>query len=96
MSRGAKKQKQIQAEIAELELKKRNGLMRCIAAIVIFIVLIIVKVTLVNQNVEWASSDFANIAIFVLALVFAGICGMGSRAWVNAKRQIEALQERLR
>lgn len=96
MSRGKKKQKQIQAEIDRLELKRRNGLMRCVASIVIFTVLIIIKITLVNQGVEWANTSFANMAIFILAIVFAGICGMGSRAWVKAKNEIAELESKLR
>ena len=79
-------------EIAELEVKKRSGLVRMIFAIVFFAALIVVKTTLVNNGVEWANYTFVNGAFFALALVFAGVAGWGSYAWSNANRKLKELQ----
>ena len=92
MSRGSNKKKQLQNQIAQLEIKKRNGLMRAIAAFVGLAVIIFVKISLVNAGIEWANSNAANIVIFVLALVAAGIAGFGSRDWSRSRQKIQQLQ----
>lgn len=79
-------------EIAELEVKKRSGLVRMIAAIVVFAALIMVKTTLVSNGVEWANTTVANGVFFALALIFAGVAGWGSYAWSNANRKLKQLQ----
>ena len=79
-------------QIAELEVKKRSGLVRMIAAIVIFAALIVVKTTLVSSGAEWANTTVAYGAFFALALIFAGVAGWGSYAWSNANRKLKQLQ----
>ena len=86
------KSKKRQQEIAELQVKKRSGLVRMIFAIVFFAALIFVKTSLVNMGVAWANTEIANGAFFMLALVFAGIAGWGSRAWSVANRKLKDLQ----
>lgn len=95
MSRRISKKK-AQAKIAQLEIKKRNGLMRCIAAIVCMVVLIAVKLSFTYAGAEWANSMVANGALFILALVAAGFAGIGSRDWTRARKEIEGLQQQMR
>lgn len=90
MAKG-KSKKQAQ-RIAELQVRKRTGLVRTIFAIVLFAALIVVKTTLVSMGVEWANSTPVNGGFFALALVFAGIAGWGSRTWAIANRQLKDLQ----
>ena len=96
MGRSAKKQARIEQQIAELDLARHNGLMRCIASIVCFTVLIIVKLSLTTAGVEWANTVWANGALFVLALVAAGFAGIGSRDWRRAKTEMEGLEQKRR
>ena len=71
-------------QIAELEVKKRSGLVRMIFAIVFFAALIVVKTTLVSNGVEWANYTFVNGAFFALALVFAWMLNPAVR-WLEGK-----------
>lgn len=95
MGRGIKGKARLQQREGELELAKRNGMMRCIAAIICFTVLIIVKLSLVYSGVEWANSMAANAAIFILALVAAGFAGIGTRDWRRAKDELEGIRQKL-
>lgn len=88
----SKKNKSAQ-RIAELEVKGRSGLIRMVAAIAGFAALIAVKVNLTTAGFEWANSQAVNAAFFILALVFAGVAGYGSRAWYRARNEIRALQQ---
>lgn len=95
MASNSKKQRRIQNEIAGLEIKKRNGMVQAILAFVALAVLISIKLNLVAQGFEWANSIVANGAIFILALVAAGVAGIGTRNWQRARRAIESLKNQL-
>lgn len=95
MSKQNKNQK-LRNEIAELEIKKRNGLMRAVAAFVGMFVLILGKLLLADAGVEWVNEQWVNMALFVLALVAAGICGIGARDWKRAKDAINAAYSKLK
>ena len=86
-----KKGKNAQQQIAELRVKRRAGLIKVIAAIAGLTALIIVKQNLMMAGVEWASSEPANLGIF-LAAVVAGFAGYGSRDWRRAGQKIDQLQ----
>lgn len=92
MSRGGKKRKNAQIKIAQLEIKKRNGLMVAAAAFVGLAALIALKLTLEGQGVEWANSTFANMGLFVMAVVAAGVAGWGTRSWRKSRDEIRRLQ----
>lgn len=92
----SKGQRRIEQQIAELEMKKRSGLVRMVFAIVLFIALIVVKTNLVAAGVEWADSTFASGALFALAVVFAAVAGLGSRAWATSNRKIKDLRAQMR
>lgn len=94
MARKSNKKRLLQEQIAELEIRKRNGLMRAVAAFVGLAVIIAVKLSLEGQGVEWASSTFANLGLFVLAVVAAGVAGMGTRAWRKSRDQIQTLKNK--
>lgn len=96
MARSSTKKAKLQQQLGELELKRRNGFMRCIAAIVGFAVLIVLKLTLSSSGAAWVDTTVANAVFFAMALVAAGIAGIGSRDWKRAKTEMEALQQRLR
>ncbi|WP_251213028.1 hypothetical protein [Adlercreutzia murintestinalis] len=95
MGRTSTKKAKLQQQIDELELKKRNGMMRCIVAIVCFIVLIVLKLTLQGSGVEFVNTVQANGVFFVIALVAAGFAGIGSRDWARARREQAALLQKL-
>lgn len=92
MSRKGSK-RNTQQRIAELEHKKRSGLIRCVASIVLFAIIIALKLSLQPVFV-WLNSTAANAAIFILALVAAGFAGIGSRDWTRARRELESLSNR--
>lgn len=96
MARNSNKKAKLQQQIAESDLRRRNGMMRCIAAIVGFAVLIILKLSLSGSGVEWVDTMAANATFFVMALVAAGIAGIGSRDWKRAKDEGDALRQKLR
>lgn len=87
----SKKEQRQQAQIAELEIKKRNGMMRAVAAFVVLFVLIFIKTSLTSAGVEWANSQIANMGIFVIAIVAAGFCGIGTRDWNRARKALDAI-----
>lgn len=90
-----KKKQRLKNEIAHLEIKKRNGLMRGIAAFVVMIVLIALKTGFTTAGYEWANTMVANMAIFILAIVAAGIAGVGMRDWQRARLAIRAREQQL-
>ena len=96
MGSNSKKRAKLQQQIEELEIKKRNGLMRAIAAFVGLFVLIAIKTYFVSAGFEWANSTFANMGIFMLAIVAAGVAGMGTRAWKRSKDKITDLRSRVK
>lgn len=95
MARNSKKKKVIQEQIYQLERQKRNGMLRAVVAFAALAFCIWIKLTLQGQGVEWANSTFANLVLFVLALVAAGVAGMGTRAWQKARAQIARLEKKL-
>lgn len=87
-----KKGKNAEQQIAQLRVKRRAGLIKVLASIAGLTVLIMVKQTLVANGVAWASSEVANIGIFIAAVVAAGFAGYGSRDWRRAGQRIDQLQ----
>lgn len=92
--KSGKKQRLLE-EIAELEVKKRNGLMRLVGAIIVFVVITAVKEILVAQGVAIASDMMVNALFYITALVLAGVAGFGSRDYVRANGQLRAAREKL-
>lgn len=92
----SKGQRRIEQQIDELEIKKRSGLVRMVFAIVFFAALIVVKTGLVNAGVAWANDMYVNMVFFALAVVFAAVAGLGSRAWSVSSRKIKALRAQMR
>lgn len=95
MSKGVKKKQRMAAELEELSLKKRSGLIRVIIAVAVFVVVTAVKETAVAQGVELASDMFVNAAFYIMALVLAGVAGYGARDYVRANNQMRAIQAKL-
>lgn len=94
MSRGGNKRKNAQVRIATLKVKKRNGLLVAAAAFIGLVAFISVKLMLMSYGFEWANSDFANMGIFILAMVAAGVAGWGTRSWNKARNEILAIEGR--
>lgn len=95
MSKGVKKKRKLEGELAELHLKKRNGYMRLAAAVVAFVVVTIGKETLVAQGVEWASHMVANMVFYLFAIVMAGVAGLGVQSSTRAERKIREINSEL-
>ena len=89
-------QKDIRNRISELKIIKRSGLMRAVAAIVGMAVIIAVYLTFQAQGAEWANSTFGSMGLFILAIVAAGIAGLGTRRWKLAKNEMDELQKKLK
>ncbi len=96
MGRKNTKQKKLEQEIARLESQKKVGLLRAVAAFLGLFILIGLKTILQGQGYEWANSLIVNMALFVLALVAAGVAGLGTRKWNLARKQIERLEKMLK
>lgn len=93
---GSGKKRRLQEEIVQLEIKKRNGMMRAAAAFVGMAVLIAIKVGFSLQGAQWANTEIANLVIFLLAIVAAGIAGIGTRDWSRARNELRAKQAKLK
>ncbi len=89
------KKQRLLDEIAELEVKKRNGLVRVLAAIIIFVVMTAVKQSLVAQGVALASDFFVNALFYITVLVLAGVAGFGSRDYARASNALRDARARL-
>ena len=89
-------QKEIRNRIAELKIIKRSGLIRAVAAFVGMVVLIAVYLTFQYQGAEWANSTFGSMALFLLAIVAAGVAGLGTRRWKLARNEMLELQKKLK
>ena len=90
-----KKRRQLE-QIEQLELKKRSGLVRVLAAIVAFVVVTAVKESCVAAGIALASDMFVNIAFYLLALVLAGVAGFGSRDYMRASNAIRDIQAKMK
>lgn len=95
MGHGVQKKKRIQHEIEMLKIKRRNGIMRVVAAIVIFIVVTAVKEAAVFQGVAIASDMIVNALFFAMVVVLAAVAGLGSRDYVRANNEIRALEQKI-
>lgn len=95
MSKGVKKKQRMEAELEELSLKKRSGLIRVIIAVAVFVVVTAVKEAAVAQGVALASDMFVNAAFYIMALVLAGVAGYGARDYVRANNQMRDIQAKL-
>lgn len=96
MGRGVQKKKRIAHEIEALKIKRRNGMMRLIAAIVAFVVVTAVKEALVYQGFQLASDIIVNGLFFMFVVVMAGVAGWGSRDYMRANNEIRALEQKRR
>lgn len=94
MSRGGNKRKNAQARIATLQAKKRYGLLVAAAAFIGLAACISIKIMLQSYGFEWANSTFANMGIFILAIVAAGVAGWGTRSWTKARNEIRVIESR--
>ncbi|WP_165056110.1 MULTISPECIES: hypothetical protein [unclassified Adlercreutzia] len=95
MGHGKNKKQRMVAQLDELELKKRSGLIRVLAAIVVFVVVTAVKQALIQQGVELASHMVANMLFYLMVLVLAGVAGFGARDWSRASNEISAIRAKL-
>ena len=95
MASNSKKSKRLQNEIAQLTIKKRNGMMRAVGAFVAIFVLIALKTGFTTAGYEWANTQIANMGIFILALVAAGVVGIGTRDWNRARKAIAAREQQM-
>ena len=95
MGRGKNKKQRMAAQLDELELKKRSGLIRVLIAIVVFVVVTAVKQVLIMEGVELASHMVANMLFYIMVLVLAGVAGFGARDWSRANNEIMVIRAKL-
>ncbi len=89
----SKAQKGVDTQIAELEIKKRNGLLRAIASIAGFILIAALYTAGIGASAELEGSLIVRALIYISALVLAGTCGYGTRAWYRADNEIKAIRQ---
>lgn len=94
MGRGSNKKKRIEADIERAQARGRRGLARALAAVAAFVVIALVRQTLLFQGVEAASTPVASVMVFVTALVLAGVAGYGARDFARARDEVRRLRER--
>ena len=63
MSRGSNKKKNAQMKIAQLEIKKRNGLIVAVAVFVALAVVIALKLSFEAQGAPWATTPVASLGL---------------------------------
>lgn len=95
MGLSKKKKSALIAEINKLQNTKRRGLLQSVIAFVGLALCIWVKLTFQAQGAAWAQSDFASMALFLLALVAAGFAGIGMRNWNRARMRINEIMKKL-
>ncbi len=95
MGRSSTKKKRLLERKAELDVKRRNGLVRVIAAIVIFVVAASIKTAAATSGAAWATNAMVNMGFFMGVLVLAGVAGYGSRDYRRASNEIRAIEEKL-
>lgn len=94
MAKGSKKS-QAQARIFQLENQKRKGLLVTAAAFAGVAAIIALKLFFQYQvEAAWANSDFASLALFLVAIVGAGVAGWGTRTWRKARDEIRAIEHK--
>lgn len=89
-------QREIRNRISELKIIKRSGMLRAVAAFVCMVAVIAVYVTFQAQGAEWANSMFGSMVLFILAIIAAGVAGLGTRRWKKARDEIAQLQNKLK
>ncbi len=94
MGSGSGKRKRAEADARRAEERGRRGLARAVAAVAAFIVLALVRQTLLFQGVEGASSPVASVMVFVTAVVLAAVAGSGARDFARAREEARRLRGR--
>ncbi len=95
MAKGSNKKNKALVKIAQLEAKKRKGILAAIGAFVGLALLIALKLFFQYQMAfEWAASGIASIALFILAIAAAGIAGWGTRMWRKARDEIRLIEQK--
>lgn len=94
MSKGRNKgRKGIENKIAELEIRKRNGLLRAVASVAGFILIAVLYTKGIQMSSALEGSMVVRGMIYITAMVLAGVCGYGARAWYRADNEIKALRQ---
>lgn len=88
-----KGRKGLETKIAELEIKKRNGLLRAIASVAAFILIAVLYTKGIQISSALEGSMVIRGMIYITAMVLAGVCGYGARAWYRADKEIAALRQ---
>lgn len=89
-------QKDIQNRIFELKIARRGGMISAVAAFVGMAALIAFFLGLQMRGNEFANSQLGSMFIFIIAIVAAGVAGMGTRKWKRAKDEISQLEKKLK
>ena len=94
MSKGwkNKSQKAIEQQIAELELKKRNGIIKIVGAIAAFILIAVVHTWIIMSSNAEADNVFIRGLVYVSAMVCAGFAGYGTRDVYRASNAIRDIR----
>ena len=94
MSKGwkNKSQKGAELQIAEHELKKRNGIIKLAGGFAAFVVVAVVHTTVIINTGGDGDNMFFRALVYLSALVCAGFAGYGARDIYRANNAIRAIR----
>lgn len=84
--------KAAQRQIAELEIKRRNGLLRGIGSILGFVLVASAYTVMAVNYPELEGNMVIRAMVYITAMVLAGTSGYGFRAWYRNDKEIKDLQ----
>jgi len=91
----SKGSKGIELQIAELEIKRRNGLLRGVGSIFGFVLVAAAYTWMAVNFPELEGNMVIRAMVYITAMVLAGTSGYGLRAWYRNDKEIKALQASL-
>lgn len=87
--------KGIELQIAELEIKRRNGLLRGIGSIFAFVLVAAAYTWMAYNYPDLEGNMVIRAMIYITAMVLAGTSGYGFRAWYRRDKEIKELEATL-
>ena len=86
----SKKQRRNQ-EIERLQLQKRQGIIKIVLAVALFIIVAAVRQGLLMSHVEWVTNTFVSMGIFIFAMGMALLAGIGGRDYSRANMKLRQM-----
>ena len=88
---GKSKKQRRNEEIERLQLQKREGVIKIVIAVVLFVIVATVRQSLLMSQVEWVTSTFVSMGIFIFAMGMALLAGIGGRDYSRARMKLRQM-----